>query len=369
MKEGIILSIVIPQASTHNNVAKEQHLVPRTYMKQWSYNNSDSIYIYEKSKPTKGVHPASVYSINYIVGYNDIKAGDIFVPDEALEELFGFVKNQCIIYLNGEKLDSLAKLNDNFYAFDSWEIYDKNEIPATKKEKNEIKRVIKQSRYTFIESEWSRQYEDSWEEFISVLEKKIRSNNLKVLAKPITLTDDELAKLMEYIIIFDFRSINGNAWIKQMFEEMLPYEIDSLDIPLKERVHNFNETAGDELKHASIIKACYEYLSNKKGNMRFLLDKYMKSRELKICLSDEAFPFITSELPSQVIKNLEGYDEHVFVATPTMLITTYKADNPRHYTVQYLKRKYVNRYNKYIAQSSNIIITKDASININTLLN
>jgi len=77
-KEGMRLKIVIPQANTHSNVAKEQYLVPRIYMKQWSYNDSNSVYIYEKAKPADGVHSASVYSINYIIGYNDIKAGDIF---------------------------------------------------------------------------------------------------------------------------------------------------------------------------------------------------------------------------------------------------------------------------------------------------
>ena len=50
------------------------------------------------------------------------------MPDEALEELFGFVANQCIVYLDGERLDSLKKFNDKFYEFDSWEIYDK-EVP------------------------------------------------------------------------------------------------------------------------------------------------------------------------------------------------------------------------------------------------
>ena len=183
-----------------------------------------------------------------------------------------------------------------------------------------------------------------------------------------TLTSDELEKLMEYIIIFDFRSINGNAWIKQIIDKILPYEIDSLDIPWKERTHNFNKTAGEELRHAGIVKASYEYLNHKNGKMRLLLDKYMENMGIKICLSDETMPFITSELPSQVVKNIDGYNEHIFVATPTMLITTYKTDNTNRYTVNYLKRKYVNRYNKYIAQNSSMIITKDALINIENLL-
>ena len=74
------------------------------------------------------------------------------------------------------------------------------------------------------------------------------------------------------------------------------------------------------------------------------------------------------QLIKQVVKNIDGYNEHIFVATPTMLITTYKTDNTNRYTVNYLKRKYVNRYNKYIAQNSSMIITKNALINIENLL-
>lgn len=75
------MNIEIPKANTHRDVAKEQHLVPRTYMRKWSYNNSDSIYVFDKNKREKGVQPANVNSINYIVGFHDIKAGDVFVPD------------------------------------------------------------------------------------------------------------------------------------------------------------------------------------------------------------------------------------------------------------------------------------------------
>lgn len=362
------MNIVIPQANTHNDVAKEQHLVPRTYMRQWSYNNSDSIYVYEKTKASRGIHSANVDNINYISGYYDIKAGDFFVPNEALVELYNFISSQCKVFLEGEELDTLKKLNDKFSKFDSWKIYDKNGVQATKKEKNEIKRVIMQSRYTFIETEWSYRYEDSWNNFITDLEKKVRSNQLKVLAKPVMLSAEELKKLVEFIIVFDFRSINGNAWIKQIIEEILPEEIDSLEIPKNERVHLFNKTAGDELKHGVIIHACYDYLRNNGGKMKLILDKYLKNIGVKICLTDESTPFITSELPSQVVRNIEGYYEHIFVATPTMLITTYKTDNVKHYKVDYLKRKYVNRYNSYIAKNSSVVITKDSSININNLL-
>ena len=116
------MNIVIAKANTHSDVAKEQHLVPRTYMRQWSYNNTDSIYIFNKRQKEKAVQPANVNSINYIVGFHDIKAGDMFVPDEALEELFGFVSRQCKVIYEGRELDSLRKLNDKFLDYDKWEI-------------------------------------------------------------------------------------------------------------------------------------------------------------------------------------------------------------------------------------------------------
>ncbi len=139
------MNIVIAKANTHSDVAKEQHLVPRTYMRQWSYNNTDSIYIFNKRQKEKAVQPANVNSINYIVGFHDIKAGDIFVPDEALEELFGFVSRQCKVIYEGRELDSLRKLNDKFLDYDKWEIFDLEGVKATRKERNEIRRVILQS--------------------------------------------------------------------------------------------------------------------------------------------------------------------------------------------------------------------------------
>lgn len=362
------MDIIIPQANTHSDVAKEQHLVPRTYMRQWSYNNSDSIYIFNKNKAVEGIRSSNVDNINYISGYHDIKAGDIFVPDDALNELYGFVNSQCKVILDGKELDTLRKLNDNYTRYDEWEIYDKKGTTATKKEKNEIKRVIMQSRHTFIETEWCYQYEDSWSNFIFSLEQKIRSNKLNVLARSIVISNEELKKLMEYLIIYDFRSIKGNAWIAQIIDDILPEEINNLEIPQKERIHFFNKTAGEELKHGVIIHAFYDYLNNKDGKMRMILNKYLENIGVKFCLTDLSSPFITSELPSMIVRNIDGLNEHIFVATPTMLITTYKTDDVEKYMVSYLKRKYVNRYNRYIANNADMLILKDKNVDIQKLI-
>ena len=343
------MGFIIPKANTHPDVAKNQHLVPRTYMKKWSYNGSDTVYVFDKSKKEKGVHPRSIEKINYKVGFHDIKAGDVFVPDEALDDIFGCL-SEYTIEMNGVLLKTLRELNDNFNHFEEWTIVDANGCRATKKECNEVKRVIEQSRYTFIETEWCKQYENDWASYIDRLENKIRSAVYRVKSK---LTMEERIKLMEYILIYDFRNVNGNAWINNIIDDVIPEELSEVEVPNQERVHHFNRTCGDEIKYEVRIRAFYEYLKNRTGKMQLL--------GIKICLTSRENPFITSENPSMVVKNKKGQYEHIFVATPTMLITTFKTDNVRNYYTDTLYRKEVREYNKYIAQNANILITLDNS--------
>lgn len=85
-----------PKANTHPNVAKNQHLIPRTYMREWSFAGNDSVFVYKKNESNKGIQIKNINTINCEGGFYDIKAGDIFIPDEALDPLFGFLKNYRI---------------------------------------------------------------------------------------------------------------------------------------------------------------------------------------------------------------------------------------------------------------------------------
>ena len=225
-----------------------------------------------------------------------------------------------------------------------------------------------QSRYTFIETEWCYQYEDNWLNFINGIEKIVRSMNLRVLRKPEVLSDTDLFKLIEYILIYDFRNIKGNAWINDIIDDIFPEELAKTEIPYSERIHKFNKTIGDEMKHEVRIKAFYEFLLNKSGKMKLMINNYLKTMGIKICLTTADNPFITSETPSMMIKNIDGLYEHIFVATPTMLITTYRTSNTQRYIVSNLKRKYVNRYNKYIARNSDVLIANTKNIKFENLI-
>lgn len=348
----IKMAFIIPEANTHPDVAKDQHLVPRTYMREWSPKSNDSIWVFNKEEMEEGIQPQNVNKINYKTGFHDIKAGDIFVPEEALQELFGFLKKYRI-ELDGKELKELSELNDHYFEYDKWEIYDEENNLATRKIKNEIKRIINQSRYTFIETEWCYQFEDNWTNYIHRFEEKVRC---KALAKPYVPDENERKELMQYILIYDFRNIKGNAWINSIIDEVFPPEMAEVEIPYKERIHKFNNTIGDEFKHESRKKAFYEFLKNRQGKMDLMLQNYLKSFGIRICLTSIDFPFMTCETPSMMIKRIDGLYEHIFVATPTMLITTYKTDQFL-FSRSYFKPKDVRRYNQYIVKNGNLIIT------------
>ena len=91
------IKFIIPTANTHPNDAKWQHLVPRTYMRAWSYNQTNSVYVVMKNRLEEGIQPKNVETLNYKVGFHDIKAGDLFVPDEALNDLYGFMMDYDVL--------------------------------------------------------------------------------------------------------------------------------------------------------------------------------------------------------------------------------------------------------------------------------
>lgn len=252
-------------------------------------------------------------------------------------------------------METLRDLSDNYDKYDTWKIYDDKNIIAYKKVKNLYKRTIEQSRCTFIEEEWGRQFENNWQTYIHQLEEKVRC---KLLIKAYVPSEEEIEKLMEQILIFNFRGRKGNNIINGILDDILSNPFFDYEIPIKKRVHQFNITQYDEIKHAVQIKSYYEYLKTRNGKMKIILEKYLKSLSIRICLTGSKFPFLTCDNPSMEIKREDNSYEHIFVATPTMLITTFKS-NKNSYIRKYLSYEEVEMYNKCIIKNSNLIITRD----------
>lgn len=82
-----------------------------------------------------------------------------------------------------------------------------------------------------------------------------------------------------------------------------------------------------------------------------MVDSYLQNLGMAIYLTKEEFPFITSELASLIRVRPNGLKEHIFIASPTMLITTFRDSTPGHVVVSNIKPSEVWKYNKYIAKN------------------
>lgn len=157
----------------HNDVAKRQHIVPRTYMKSWSPDGKH-VYTFNKLEKIPSIKFPYMTKINYIRNTYDILPGDYFTPDEALNDIFGFLDDYQI-ECRGKKLISRKELNTNYKDFDSWRIIKPNRDFVTEEEKDQIKDALKEARYPFTEKAWNTKYENGWSSFITDLERRLRN--------------------------------------------------------------------------------------------------------------------------------------------------------------------------------------------------
>ena len=99
-------------------------------MREWSYNGGRSVWTYNKSERFNTEHPEQsawiieshptkkIYSID---NFHDLKAGSLFLPEDAKQELFGFLL-QFDIELDGNKLNLVDDFYKNYPRINEWKI-------------------------------------------------------------------------------------------------------------------------------------------------------------------------------------------------------------------------------------------------------
>lgn len=109
-------------SNRHEEAAKKQNLVPQTYMKAWSYNGNKSVWVLDKEKVSIGWVSRNIEKINC---FHDIMAGDIYTTEDALNEIFGVLKDFDVATEHG-KVQSFGEMNVYFDEFEQWVISDKD---------------------------------------------------------------------------------------------------------------------------------------------------------------------------------------------------------------------------------------------------
>lgn len=369
---------IIPKPKTHDNVAKNQHLIPRCYMKAWKHNNGKNpkVWVFDKSthfcveNPQKSDWTLKSLPTKDIMvknGFHDIKAGSPYMPNEALHEIYDDILQFDISY-NGIKLDSPVSLDEKINCVDDWVIKDSNGVAFTEEERVSLKKYFAESRWTYVETEWAHSYENDWGHFIQMLESKVQqacaqrnvSNNTNV-------TQDELKKLMKYCIIYNWRSITGCELFNEIYDD-IPFmdELRTITIPEADRTYEEDVTVYDQIKHASIIKAFVDYLQSDTGKMKTIEHAYEQRLSACFLLTDDNAPFITSDLPSFMRERADGLKELLFIATPTLAIR-YGNGNTGNFLINQLSPADVLEYNKSIAKYGNKLIIRDQNCDIKSL--
>lgn len=335
-----------------SNEAVYHHLIPKTYMKPWCFSG-DSVWTYDKNNP-KSEHR----NINNICGikyYYSIKAGSLYSNQDALDKIWGFLLPYQIS-LNGKILKTTKEMNENFNQFDYWEIENTNGININKRERNIIKQKINQSKDNYIEEQWNIQFENDWEDVSKVLYEKIK---LIKADRSILLTNKDAFTIMKYIVMFDWRSVVGNKQVEDalsLIEDILNFS--KINIPQEDRIYSSDKTVLDEIRHAYLLKSFYEFLSGF-GPMQLTLESYEENLTYIFMLTSGEDKLITSDNPSFMFKNVDGFNEHVFVALPNLLISLAKKDKEQldAYKVAYLSSEEVKKYNQIIFENATMILS------------
>lgn len=359
----------IPIANKHEETAMNQHLVPQCYMREWGYNpQKTSVWLYEKNSNAKETKlddvqaicaSKSIKKINSIGNYYDIKAGCYFMPQEALDEIFGPTMHLNVM-LNDENLDTEKKRNERFGLFDEWVITDCDGIALSEDEKEELKQYFTEARFVFIEKEWDRQYENNWRDYIKDLEEKIRKTKASEDCGGL-ITSEMISEIIKLLIVFDIRGFSSNEYINQQIDacfDFLPSEIVDMELEPEERMHPMEASIREAFKHQYILHLCYDILKDNEitGIPKVLWNVYKENLVPQFCLTDISHPFVTSERPAFINVLETGEKEHIFVARPTMLITMGRG-NKGQFFICNLTKEEVDSYNRAIAHSNEHIIS------------
>lgn len=356
----------------HNDVAKKQHIVPRTYTKSWSPDEKH-VYTFNKLEKIPSIRFPYMTKINYIRNTYDILPGDYFTPVEALKDIFGFLDDYRIEY-GGNKLSSRKELNENYKNFDSWTIIKPNGDFVTEEEKDQIKVALKEARYPFTEKAWNTKYENGWNSFATDLERRLR-NAITFEKNEGTdkITSDTLSMVIEYYLMFDFRSESRNEFIDNCINDtlkplqnVLP-EVDDI-LPVKDRIHMDEDTYTKQVRGNLYRKAFYKFLYSGSGYIKTTLDKYRQMFEIHFILTEPTYPFITSNNPAFTHTYEDGKKENVFIALPTLAIMMGKGDNGK-FIVSNADRAKVDRLNKIVYQDNDVMILPSDAFDLKRVQN
>lgn len=206
---------------THkNHASKKHHIIPKVYLREWSFNKTDSVYAYFKKN---NYVSSEVRNINNILYKNNIYTLTLldyyFLSEEGINKLFESLYDMTINDVKIENDPSLAlkKLNLSPSEFidkiKTLTIIDNNNNLLSNSEKNNLCHQLKTKKFTEIETELSK-IDNDWPNILNQI------NEISLSREVIELAN--LKKmLVDYLVSQLFRNPNASRELAKLFEELL----------------------------------------------------------------------------------------------------------------------------------------------------
>ena len=317
LKGGIVMVQFDPNWASNSS---NQHLVPNTYLKAWSNNNTDVYYIEKNEMNIDFKQKNFQKNTKRLTTVKEFYTRNVYTSfDEAddLEKIFLPLKSKkySVIY-NKKEIGSFEELKKEFHDFDSWEIYKPKNVLISNKEKAKLKKEIEEVKIRDIEEAWNRMFENSWPNTREAVEEAVKLNHGAAIINAV-----KREELIKFMVAIEWRTFPPHPEILRQFNKLI--NILGIEKTLNEPVEKEEEylsivsTRGEYYLHEIILKNFYKFFHNK-GPIFVAYTHIYKNMDIELLIPEPGFEFITSDNPINTFTNSNNEIEYIFPITPVL---------------------------------------------------
>lgn len=287
--------------------AKKHHLVPKCYLKAWVVDKN-SVMCTNSHGSNLCVESMNLNNAFYERNFHTIRPGMLGFKDYnalILDKVRGYE-----VYLNDERIDK--DILWNFASeINNW-VFVKDGIRLCGKDERTMKSSLAMVRDTSIEENWSEGFENDWPKLKELVERWAQSE-----PKPLLLPFN-LAKLIEAIVVMDWRGLIQNPHLNESFDSTWNQLISLLGEDSIKHAKELNQDR-KEFRHSILLKQYLAYFEGR-GAITKQIELYCKCH-VEFIYSERGELF-TSDNPSFFDSNKHI---HFFPVSPLVGVELFRS--------------------------------------------
>lgn len=337
--------------------SEKHHLVPNTYLKGWQHK--DSIVYYIDKKENKIDFTIKNYSKNTrkiirIDNFYSRRVGALFQSRLDCDKYFAPLKlHGYTVKIDGKEIIDSIELNNIFYEYDKWEIYDVHENLISIDDKESLKDEIKSVHIRDLEEAWNQNFENSWPFVRNDILTEINKNSGADKIQSIRRED-----LVGFMVSIKWRTESASQIFEDDFNKIVQLmgleELLNNPISDEDKMYPFITTYKQEQQHNYLLSKFHD-LFNKKGPIYKEIQNICNNANLELLIPEAGYEFITSDNPVCIFQNNKKETEYIFPITPELACAVRKGNpvDKDHYFLTTLNKDEVFTYNEQIKNDCN----------------